>query len=58
MQIINGIYTLLTIALLFLVVNFFAGFMEVPQTVVVIVLVMSALIFFLRLYMRFTRRNR
>ncbi len=57
MQLINSIYTLLTLSLLFLVVNFFMDWVTIPQTVVIIVLVLSAFVFFLRMYLRFSRRK-
>jgi hypothetical protein len=57
MQLINTIYTLLTFALLLLIVNYFGSFVVIPQTVVIVVLVLSAFIFFLRMYMRFTQRK-
>ena len=57
LQLINSIYTLLTFALLLLIVNYFGSFVVIPQTVVIVVLVLSAFIFFLRMYMRFTQRK-
>ncbi len=55
MQLINNIYTLLTLALLLLAINYFANFVAVPNYVVLGVLVLSALVFFIRMYMRFKR---
>jgi hypothetical protein len=57
MHILNTIYTFLTLALLFLVINFFASLVEIPQSVVVIVLVLSAFVFFLRMYLRYSNRK-
>lgn len=57
MQLINTIYTLLTLALLLLIINYFGNFVVIPQSVIIVVLVLSAFIFFLRMYIRFTNRK-
>lgn len=58
LQLINSIYTLLTLALLLLIVNYFGNFVVIPQSVIIVVLVLSAFIFFLRMYMRFTQQRK
>lgn len=55
-QLVNSLYTLITLALLALIVNYFGNFVLVPQSVIVVVLVISAILFFLRMYLRFSRR--
>ncbi len=55
-QLVNSLYTLMTLALLALIVNYFGNFVLVPQSVIVVVLVISAILFFLRMYLRFSRR--
>ncbi len=55
-QLVNSLYTLMTLALLALIVNYFGNFVVVPQSVIVVVLVISAILFFLRMYLRFSRR--
>ncbi|GAP69707.1 hypothetical protein BA6E_121157 [Bacteroidales bacterium 6E] len=55
-QLVNSLYTLMTLALLALIVNYFGNFVMVPQSVIVVVLVISAILFFLRMYLRFSRR--
>ncbi len=57
LQLINTIYTLLTLALLLLIVNYFGNFIVIPKALIIVVLVLSAFIFFLRMYMRITQRK-
>lgn len=57
MQIINTIYTLLTLLLLLLIINYFVGFVVVPQSLVIVVLVLSAIVFAIRMYMRFSHKR-
>lgn len=57
LQLTNSLYTLMTLALLFLIVNYFANFIVVPQPVIIVVLVISAILFFLRMYFRFSQRS-
>jgi hypothetical protein len=58
MQLINTIYTLLTFALLLLFINYFGKFVEIPSTIVFLVLVLSAVVFIIRMYLRFTQRKK
>jgi hypothetical protein len=55
-QLVNSLYTLMTLALLALIVNYFGNFVVVPQSIIIVVLVISAILFFLRMYLRFSRR--
>ena len=55
-QLVNSLYTLMTLALLALIVNYFGNFVVVPQSIIVVVLVISAILFFIRMYLRFSRR--
>ncbi len=57
MQLINTIYTLLTLTLLLLIVNYFGDFVNISQSVVIVVLILSAIVFSLRMYMRYSRRR-
>lgn len=57
MQYVNTAYTLLTLLLVLLIVNYFGGFVDVPQWAVIVVLVISALVFALRMYLRFSQRR-
>jgi hypothetical protein len=57
LQLTNSLYTLMTLALLFLIVNYFANFIVVPQPVIIVVLVISAILFFMRMYFRFSQRS-
>lgn len=58
LQIINSIYTLLTLALLLLIINHFGNFVVIPQSIIIVVLVLSAFVFFLRMYLRFSQRRK
>jgi len=58
LQIINSIYTLLTLALLLLIINHFGNFVIIPQSIIIVVLVLSAFVFFLRMYLRFSQRRK
>ena len=55
-QLVNSLYTLMTLALLALIVNYFGNFVVIPQSIIIVVLVISAILFFLRMYLRFSRR--
>lgn len=57
MQIINTVYTLLTLVLLLLIINYFGGFVDIPQNLVIVVLVLSAIVFAIRMYMRFSHKR-
>ncbi len=57
MQLINSIYTLLTLTLLLLIINYFGNFVPISQSVVIVVLILSAIVFSLRMYMRYSSRN-
>jgi hypothetical protein len=57
MQLINTIYTLLTLTLLLLIVNYFGKFVHISQSVIVVILILSAIVFSLRMYMRYSSRN-
>jgi hypothetical protein len=56
-NLVNAIYTLLTLSLLLLMVNYFVNFIEVPESVIVIILVLSAIVFSLRMYLKYSRRR-
>jgi uncharacterized membrane protein YgdD (TMEM256/DUF423 family) len=53
-RLINALYSLMMLALLLLIINYFTETVSVPQTVIVIVLVLSAIIFSGRMYLRFS----
>ena len=55
-QLVNSLYTLMTLALLALIVNYFGNFVVIPQSIIIVVLVISAILFFLLFYLRFSRR--
>ncbi len=57
MQLINTIYTLLTLTLLLLIVNYYGNFVHISQSVVIVVLILSAIVFSLRMYLRYSRRK-
>ena len=53
-KLINTLYTLMMLTLVLLIINYFTGTVFVPQVAVFIVLALSAIIFAVRMYFRFS----
>ncbi len=51
-RIVNGAYTLLTLSLGLMVINHFTNTVVIPPVLTFVVLVLAALLFFVRLWMR------
>lgn len=51
-RVVNGLYSFLTLLLALLVINHFTATVEVPPAVTFGVLILAALLFFVRLWMK------
>ena len=57
-NLVNAVYTLLTLALVFFVANYFLTLFDIPEWVVILILVLSAIVFLMRMYLKYSRRRK